>query len=176
MRDCVALNSDYDFSIIKTAIFMEEFIEERVKLIRSLADKADPFIKPRLIRLAERYEHELWVRRRPAFGRYRGNLNAVSPSTRSTTQTGDLIATNACRVAMRSRGERRSECASTCSRCSRSARRMSAFRRAKFEHKGHVEKIGAAPEKYESSTQMAPARGSTEDGQAHSDRLLVCFS
>ena len=49
---------------------MEEFIEERVKLIKSLADKADPFIKPRLIRLAERYEHELWVRRRPAFGRY----------------------------------------------------------------------------------------------------------
>jgi len=38
---------------------MEEFIEERVKLIRSLADKADPFINPRLIRLAERYEHEL---------------------------------------------------------------------------------------------------------------------
>jgi hypothetical protein len=65
------------------AIFMEEFIEERVKLIRSLADKADPFIKPRLIRLAERYEHELWVRRRPAFGRYRGNLNAGSPSPRT---------------------------------------------------------------------------------------------
>ena len=43
---------------------MEEFIQERVKLIRSLADKADPFIKPRLIRLAERYEHELWVRSR----------------------------------------------------------------------------------------------------------------
>jgi hypothetical protein len=63
---------------------MEEFIEERVKLIRSLADKADPFIKPRLIRLAERYEHELWVRRRLAFGVYRGNLNgsaaAISPT------------------------------------------------------------------------------------------------
>jgi hypothetical protein len=43
---------------------MEEFIQERVKLVRSLADKADPFIKPRLIRLAERYEHELWVRSR----------------------------------------------------------------------------------------------------------------
>ena len=60
-----------------------EFIEERVKLIRSLAGKADPFIKPRLIRLAERYEHELWVRRRPAFGRYRGNLNAGSSSPRT---------------------------------------------------------------------------------------------
>jgi hypothetical protein len=83
MRDCVALNSDYDLSIIRTAIFMEEFIEERVKLIRSLADKADPFIKPRLIRLAERYEHELWVRRRPAFGRYRGSLNAGSSSLKT---------------------------------------------------------------------------------------------
>ena len=42
----------------------DEFIQERVKLIRSLADKADPFIKPRLIKLAERYEHELCVRSR----------------------------------------------------------------------------------------------------------------
>jgi hypothetical protein len=44
-------------------ICMEEFIEERAKLVRSLADKADPFIKVRLIMLAERYEHELWMRR-----------------------------------------------------------------------------------------------------------------
>ena len=43
---------------------MEEFIEERAKLVRSLADKADPFIKVRLIMLAERYEHELWMRSR----------------------------------------------------------------------------------------------------------------
>ena len=43
---------------------MEEFIEERAKLVRSLADKADAFIKIRLIRLAERYEHELWMRSR----------------------------------------------------------------------------------------------------------------
>jgi hypothetical protein len=41
---------------------MEEFIEERAKLVRSLADRADPFIKVRLIKLAERYEHELWIR------------------------------------------------------------------------------------------------------------------
>jgi hypothetical protein len=61
---------------------MEEFVEERVKLIRSLADKADPFIKPRLIRLAERYEHELWVRRRPSFGRYH-DLNAGSSPPRT---------------------------------------------------------------------------------------------
>jgi hypothetical protein len=38
---------------------MEEFIEERAKLVRSLAEKADPFIKNRLIKLAERYEREL---------------------------------------------------------------------------------------------------------------------
>ena len=43
---------------------MEEFIEERAKLVRSLADKADPFIKIRLIKLAERYEHALWMRSR----------------------------------------------------------------------------------------------------------------
>ena len=41
---------------------MEEFIEERAKLVRSLADRADPFIKVRLLKLAERYEHELWIR------------------------------------------------------------------------------------------------------------------
>ena len=41
---------------------MEEFIEERAKLVRSLADRADPFIKARLIKLAERYEHELLMR------------------------------------------------------------------------------------------------------------------
>jgi len=43
---------------------MEEFIEERAKLVRSLADKADPFIKVRLIELAERYERELRIRSR----------------------------------------------------------------------------------------------------------------
>ena len=53
---------------------MEEFIQERVKLIRSLADKADPFIKPRLIKLAERYEHELRVRSRSV------SMHKVAPS------------------------------------------------------------------------------------------------
>ena len=43
---------------------MEEFIEERAKLVRSLADKADPFIKVRPIELAERYERELRIRSR----------------------------------------------------------------------------------------------------------------
>jgi hypothetical protein len=36
-----------------------KFIEERIKLVRSLAEKADPFIKPRLLALAERYEGQL---------------------------------------------------------------------------------------------------------------------
>ena len=38
---------------------MKDFIEERAKLVRSLADKADPFIKRRLLALAERYEERL---------------------------------------------------------------------------------------------------------------------
>lgn len=38
---------------------MTKFIEERLKLVRSLAEKADPFIKPRLLALANRYEREL---------------------------------------------------------------------------------------------------------------------
>jgi hypothetical protein len=36
-----------------------KFIEERIKLVRSLAEKADPFIKPRLLALADRYEGQL---------------------------------------------------------------------------------------------------------------------
>jgi hypothetical protein len=55
---------------------MEEFIEERAKLVRSLADRADPFIKVRLIKLAERYEHELWIRSQTA----RAHETAVGPS------------------------------------------------------------------------------------------------
>jgi hypothetical protein len=39
--------------------YVTKFIEERVKLVRSLAEQADPFIKPRLLALAERYEHQL---------------------------------------------------------------------------------------------------------------------
>jgi hypothetical protein len=56
---------------------MEEFIEERAKLVRSLADKADPFIKVRLIKLAERYERELRIRSRTVrtpVGALRGSI------------------------------------------------------------------------------------------------------
>ena len=38
---------------------MTKFIEERAKLARSLADRADPFIKRRLLMLADQYESQL---------------------------------------------------------------------------------------------------------------------
>ena len=38
---------------------MNDFIAERVKLVRQLADKADPFTRTRLLKLAERYEERL---------------------------------------------------------------------------------------------------------------------
>jgi hypothetical protein len=37
----------------------EKFLEQRVRLIRDLADKADPFIKRRLTDLANNYEAKL---------------------------------------------------------------------------------------------------------------------
>jgi hypothetical protein len=37
-------------------IFMKEFLEERLRLVRSLAQKADPFTKTRLLELADSYE------------------------------------------------------------------------------------------------------------------------
>jgi hypothetical protein len=45
---------------------MDEFIEERAKLVRWLAERADPFTKIRLLNLAERYEDKLGRRRRAA--------------------------------------------------------------------------------------------------------------
>jgi hypothetical protein len=64
---CLTSKARYDLAIKRSSLILlsscvEEFIEERAKLIRSLADRADPFIKVRLIKLAERYEHELWMR------------------------------------------------------------------------------------------------------------------
>ena len=41
---------------------MNEFIEERARLVRLLADKADPFTKVRLLKLAERYDDQLRLR------------------------------------------------------------------------------------------------------------------
>jgi len=38
---------------------MKQFIEERAKLVRELASKADPFTKNRLLQLAQRYDREL---------------------------------------------------------------------------------------------------------------------
>jgi hypothetical protein len=38
---------------------VDKFIEERAKFVRSLAEEADPFIKIRLLKLAEHYEGRL---------------------------------------------------------------------------------------------------------------------
>ena len=35
---------------------MKEFLEERLQLVRALAEKADPFTKRRLLELADSYE------------------------------------------------------------------------------------------------------------------------
>jgi hypothetical protein len=45
---------------------MKEFIEERARLVRMLADKADPFTKVRLLKLAERYDEQLGLTSKPA--------------------------------------------------------------------------------------------------------------
>jgi hypothetical protein len=45
---------------------MNEFIEERATLVRMLADKADPFTKVRLVKLAEKYDEQLGLGSRPA--------------------------------------------------------------------------------------------------------------
>jgi hypothetical protein len=45
---------------------MKAFIEERARLIRLLADKADPFTKVRLARLAEKYDEQLGLGPKPA--------------------------------------------------------------------------------------------------------------
>ena len=45
---------------------MNEFIEERARLVRMLADKADPFTKVRLVKLAEKYDEQLGLGSKPA--------------------------------------------------------------------------------------------------------------
>ena len=44
---------------------MNEFIEERARLVRILADKADPFTKVRLVKLAEKYDEQLGLGTKP---------------------------------------------------------------------------------------------------------------
>ena len=44
---------------------MKQFIEGRVRLIRLMADKADPFTKARLLKQAERYDDRLGLRSKP---------------------------------------------------------------------------------------------------------------
>lgn len=43
----------------------DEFLRERARATRSLAEKADPFIKKRLLDLAERYERSIGRPPRP---------------------------------------------------------------------------------------------------------------
>ena len=46
---------------------MNEFIEERARLVGLLADKADPFTKVRLVKLAEKkYDEQLGLVSKPA--------------------------------------------------------------------------------------------------------------
>jgi hypothetical protein len=39
----------------------EEFCREQVRIVRELADKADPFIKRRLLELARHYERRISI-------------------------------------------------------------------------------------------------------------------
>lgn len=52
----------------------QQFQSERAQLVRELADKADPWIRNRLLRLAGRYESE---ERRPARLNTPANLQLV---------------------------------------------------------------------------------------------------
>ena len=45
---------------------MKAFIAERARLVRLLADKADPFTKVRLVKLAEKYDEQLGLGSKPA--------------------------------------------------------------------------------------------------------------
>jgi len=46
--------------------YMKEFVEERARVLRSIADRADPFTKRRLLALAQRYENETWRPAKPS--------------------------------------------------------------------------------------------------------------
>ena len=44
---------------------MKEFIEERARTVRAIADHADPFTRRRLLALALRYENQTWTSSKP---------------------------------------------------------------------------------------------------------------
>ncbi len=46
-----------------------KFLQEQLVLIRELADQADPYIRKRLLALAERYERRLAEQNRKTAGR-----------------------------------------------------------------------------------------------------------
>jgi hypothetical protein len=61
---------------------MNEFIAERVKLIRQIADKADAFTKIRLLKLAEAYDQRLGLRSKAAHQRKESiGLSPISGSS-----------------------------------------------------------------------------------------------
>jgi hypothetical protein len=55
---------DKHFLVKRWGLHMNEFIEARVRLVRELADKADPFTRVRLLKLAEKYDKQLGLRSR----------------------------------------------------------------------------------------------------------------
>jgi hypothetical protein len=61
---------------------MDEFIAERVKLVRQLADRADPFTKIRLLKLADHYDDRL-----------RPRSKGCASTDRSSTDKHRLIGT-----------------------------------------------------------------------------------
>jgi hypothetical protein len=64
----------------------EEFCRERAKTVRELADKADPFIKKRLLELANHYERRLAISPTlEAEKETAPGVSAVGPITMQTT-------------------------------------------------------------------------------------------
>ena len=61
---------------------MNAFIEERARLVRLLADKADPFTKVRLLKLAERYDEQLGLGSKTARPRKNTDLPAAGKHQR----------------------------------------------------------------------------------------------
>lgn len=48
-----------DMKTITMVAVDEQFLRDRAKIVRDLADKADPFIRKRLLALADRYDRRI---------------------------------------------------------------------------------------------------------------------
>jgi hypothetical protein len=62
---------------------VQKFIEERAKIVRSLADNADPFTKRRLLALADRYDRQLGLPARTVTSPAVQEITAPSPYPRT---------------------------------------------------------------------------------------------